>query len=114
MRIALNGSQGIVVGPGTRDRPGAMCLSLAADMHGMDATLMENPGGRPRHVAACALPIREPTDLDPLIDWARSRATQSLFSSPASKAAMQLKQMIRQNSFRLSETGPIGGKAAES
>lgn len=112
-RIALNGTQGIVVGSGTRDRPGAMCLALAADIHGMDATLMENPGGRPRHMVACALPVGEASDLGPLVEWGRSSAAEPLHGAPASKAAAQLKQMIRQNRFHVSETGPTGAKAVK-
>lgn len=113
VRIALNASQGIVVGPGTRNRRGAMCLALAADIHGMDATLMEDPGGRPRHMVACALPVHHPADLVPLIEWGRSAAAAPLHGAAASKAAAQLKQMIRQDSFHLSETGPIGAMAVE-
>lgn len=112
-RIVLNGSQGIVVGSGTRNRPGVMCLSLAADMHDMDATLMENPTGRPRHMVACALPVRDESDLGALREWGLSRAAEPLFCTAASKAAAELKQMIQENRFHLSETGPLDGKAME-
>lgn len=114
MRIVLNGSQGIVVGPGTRDRPGAMCLSLAADMHDMDATLMAREGARARHLVACALPVRDDKTVGALVEWAGSKAgEEALFCAPALKAAAGLQQMIQKGKFLLSETGPIGATAAE-
>jgi putative methanogenesis marker 16 metalloprotein len=40
MRILVNGVPGLIVGYGTRSGPAKRCLSLAADMHGMDPQFM--------------------------------------------------------------------------
>lgn len=106
-RIVLNGSQGIVVGPGTRDRPNAMALSITADMHDMDANLMSSDTGRPRHVVACALPVRDAGSLAELVEWAGTAAGESLFCAPALNAANGLQRMIQQGHFQLSETGAM-------
>lgn len=106
-RILLNGSQGIVVGTGTRDRPDAIALSVTADMHEMDAALMASEGGRPRHVVACALPARNAAFLAALVEWANSPARESLLCPAASSAASGLRRMIEEGSFQLSETGAV-------
>lgn len=104
-RIVLNGSQGIVVGPGTRDRRDTMTLSITADMHEMDASLMAQDGGRPRHVVACALAARDGVAIAELVEWAGSSARESLFCPAASSAASGLQRLIREGRFALSETG---------
>lgn len=111
-RVVLNGSQGIVVGPGTRDRPEAMALSITADMDEMDPDLMSCGSARPRHVVACALPVGDAASVAALVAWARS-AGDSLLCASASKAATGLQQLIRRGEFLLSETGPTGAPRAQ-
>lgn len=113
-RIVLNGSQGIVVGPGTRDRPDAMALSITADMQDMDADLMSSEGGRPRHVVACALPVRDAATIARLVEWTGSAAGEALSCPAALRAATGLQQLIQKGQFQLSETGPIDAKPAET
>jgi uncharacterized protein (DUF39 family) len=110
-RIVLNGSQGIVVGPGTRHREEAAAVSIAADMQGMDAELMSSADGRPRHVIAFALPVRDATTIAELVEWGNSEAGEALLCEPAQKAAAGLQQLIRKGDFLLSETGPADVKA---
>ena len=112
-RIALNGSQGVVVGIGTRSRPGALSLSLAADMHEMDAALMVNAAGRPYHIVALALNVRDESELAALREWGRSHAAEAFFGAAATKASVALKQMIEENRFHLSEIGSFHGRAME-
>ncbi len=113
-RILLNGSQGIVVGPGTRDRPDAMALSIAADMQDMDANLMSSEGARPRHLVACALPLCDAGTIAQLVEWAESAAGEALFCPAALRAASGLQQLIQKRLFQLSETGPVAAKPAET
>ena len=112
-RIVLNGSQGIVVGAGTRDRPDAMALSIAADMHDMDAGLMSSQGARPRHVVACALPGCDAATIAQLVEWSGSAAGEALSCPAALRAATGLQELIRSRVFQLAETGPVAAKPAE-
>lgn len=105
-RIALNGAEGIVVGPGTRDRPDHMTLSITADMYEMDARLMSVQGARPQHVLAFAVPGHDRKSIDELVEWAASPAGELLLSPPALSAAETLRESIQQGHFQLSETGP--------
>jgi uncharacterized protein (DUF39 family) len=112
-RIVLNGSQGIIVGPGTRNRPDSMALSITADMYDMDADLMSSGDERPRQVVAFALPVRDAATVDELVQWANSAAAESLFCAPALKAATALQQLIQKGEFLLAETGPMDAIDAE-
>jgi L-aspartate semialdehyde sulfurtransferase len=107
-RAVLNGSQGIVVGPGTRNRLDATTLSITADMHDMDARLMAPGGGRPCHVVAFALPVRDAATVAGLVAWASSAAGEALLCQPALDAAAGLQRMIREGRYLLAETGASG------
>lgn len=113
-RIVLNGSQGIIVGAGTRDRLDAMALSIAADMQDMDASLMLSEGARPRHVVACALPVCDAATITQLVEWTESAAGEALSCPAALRAASALQQLIQKRLFQLSETGPLDAKPAET
>lgn len=105
-RIALNGAEGIVVGPGTRNRPDRMTVSITADMYEMDARLMSQAGARPQHVIAFALLANDERSLSELVDWASTQAGESLLSPAAQTAAERLQKSIQEGHFQLSETGP--------
>lgn len=104
-RIALDGSQGIVVGTGTRNRPGALSLSLTADMHDMDPALFAAANGRPQHVVAMALAPRNDFALAQLADWARAQGDSLFTGGAAGAAALHLKTSIEAGRFELAETG---------
>lgn len=106
-RLALNGSQGIVVGTGTRSRPGAMTISVTADMHDMQAELFTDSSGRPRHTVAIAMAPSNAKALAQLVEWALSRQHDSFANAVAQAGARQLKQLIEEGSFELAETGAM-------
>lgn len=112
-RLALNGSQGIVVGTGTRSRPGSPTLSVTADMHDMDSDLFTAASGRPQHVVALALAPRNNGSLMELARWALAHRHVSLTSDVALAGARQLKGMIEDARFEFAETGALGTFCAE-
>ncbi len=108
-QVELNGSRGIVVGPGTRHRSTAPALSLAADLHDMDPELMSGSrGDRPLHTIALALAVHDVALLADLVAWAESDAHGALLCPSARDAAARLQAAIQRGSFLLTETGAAG------
>ena len=104
--VVLNGSPGIVVGPGMRHRPNAPAFSLAADLRDMDAGLMRDTrGGRPQHTLALALPVRDAAMTSQIVAWANSGAGAVLLAPTARDAAASLQRRVQDGRFLLTETG---------
>jgi uncharacterized protein (DUF39 family) len=101
-RILLNGADGIVIGGGSRDLADAPALSLAADLNGMDFSLMpKSDDGTPQHTVALAVPVLDASMPAALADWARSAMRREALSRSALEASARLAARIREGQFLL-------------
>lgn len=109
--VLLNRAAGIVIGSGTRSRPGREALSLSAELFGMDPELMTAADGDGGVVImnsiALAIPVLDGTDLKKLALWLSLNATPT--QNPVSQdqdgdVARYLKELVIRGSFFLTDS----------
>ncbi|MBI3374170.1 MAG: hypothetical protein HY017_20785 [Betaproteobacteria bacterium] len=101
-RVLLNGADGIVIGCGSRDFADTPGLSLAADLKGMDSSLVfVGDDGTPQHTVALAIPVLDASMPAVLADWAQSTGQRDAPSRSTLAASAQLAARIRENRFLL-------------
>lgn len=103
-RILVNGSDGLVIGTGSRDRTGVPAISLAADMHDMRPELMVWTRTAPRHVVAVAIPILSASIPSALLAWRSEARPLEALGGPADEAAAVLRARIKNGQFLLTDS----------
>lgn len=120
-KVLLNRSPGIIVGSGTRSRPGRMSLSLSADMLEMDRRCLDRDGEVALSVVI-PIPVVD-AEVKRCLCAALDRLPARLIPALDQEMAAYLKGLILDGSFNLTESSlplrgfecrenPGGGKAA--